>query len=360
VKKIIARGHRNPILGDRKAPEPAVKRRNDHDVINTIRTTCSVAVGAEVVRIYQSLFQASAARSLKRAFADAARLYGGEDPEYCACDTEYHDIQHVLDVTLAMARLMDGYRRGLHGGEERLTKELFIVGALAALYHDIGYLRRRGDHLHRYGAEYTLIHVSRSATFLRRYVRTLGLPAEMAHLAATLVHFTGYERPAETIRLAGTLPRRLGQMLGTADIIAQMSDRCYLEKCRDRLYPEFVLGRMAGEGRSGIWAEARTLPQFTSGDDLVHQTPGFYVGATRRLNLQLARSYDYAARHFKGSNPYLDEMEKNVRYAETFTREAEPLLRRRPPYTLVPEAVPYPHGLIPPRAAETASSFLRP
>ena len=49
---------------------------------------------------------------------------------------------------------------------------------------------------------------------------------------------------------------------------------------------------------------------------------------------------------------------KNVKYAETFVRETAPLLRRRPPYTLVPEAVPYPKGLIPPRAA--AATGVRP
>jgi hypothetical protein len=334
-------------------------RRNDHDVINAVRTTDPVAVGDEVIRLFKGLFDGGANRPLKRAFRDAARLYGGEHPDYCACDTEYHDIQHVLDVTLAMARLMDGYQRSLQNGAERLTRELFIVGALAALFHDFGYLRRRGDHLHRHGAEYTLIHVSRGSTFLRHYVRSLGLSESMAHLAATLVHFTGYERPAETIRLSGTLERRLGQMLGTADIIAQMSDRCYLEKCRDRLYPEFVLGRLAGEASGRLVERAYNLPVFASGDDLVHKTPGFYVGATKRLNLQLARSYDYATRHFHGTNPYLDAMETNVKYAQRVAHEPDvgPLLRRRPPRTLAPEAVPYPAGLIarPARAAAASS-----
>ena len=37
----------------------------------------------------------------------------------------------------------------------------------------------------------------------------------------------------------------VGHLLGTADMIAQMADRCYLEKCRDRLYAEFVLGGVA-------------------------------------------------------------------------------------------------------------------
>ena len=66
------------------------------------------------------------------------------------------------------------------------------------------------------------------------------------------MHYTGYERPAETIRIDDTLLRRVGQMLGTADILAQMSDRCYLEKCRDRLYPEFVLAAGRKSARTPV------------------------------------------------------------------------------------------------------------
>jgi len=331
-------------------------RRSDYDVTGSIRVTDAGAVAAEVGRIYKEMFGCGRSAELKRAFHDADLLYRGDHPDYCACDTEYHDIQHVLDVTLAMARLMDGYQKSLvsgngHGGHGRLTKPLFVVGAISALFHDFGYLRRRNDHRHHYGAEYTLVHVARGATFLRRYVRRLGLGREMAELAATLVHFTGYERPAETIRLSGERERRLGQMLGTADIIAQMSDRCYLEKCRDRLYPEFVLGRIAGAARSG--------------EELVNKTPGFYVGAKKRLGLQLARSYDYATRYFNGTNLYLDEMEKNVRHAERVSQvravpeEIGELLRRQPPRTLVPEAVPYPSSLVGLRSAKVVDAVDR-
>jgi hypothetical protein len=319
-------------------------RRSDHDVSDSIQTTDVAAVAAEVQRIFKALFGCARSPQLKRAFHDVAKLYGGEHADYHACDTEYHDIQHVLDVTLAMVRLMDGYQRSSANGEARLTKPLFIVGALSALFHDFGYLRRRGDHRHRYGAEYTLVHVSRGATFLRRYARSLGLGAEMAQLAGLLVHFTGYERPAETIRLSGELERRLGQMLGTADIIAQMSDRCYLEKCRDRLFPEFVLGRRAGEA-SGA---AHIIPAFASSVDLVSKTPGFYHGARKRLNLQLARSYEYATRYFSGENLYLDAMERNVRHAERLPLGStmNQLLRRQPPLTLAPGIEPYPRDLV--------------
>ena len=296
-------------------------RRNDYDVTDSIRTTDPQAVAAEVARIYRKLYEAPAAR-VERAFRDAAKLYRGEHPEYLPCDTGYHDLQHVMDVTLAMARLMDGYQRGGRNGHPALTKDMFLVGALAALFHDFGYLRRRNDHKHRNGAEYTLVHVSRGASFLRSYARELGVEERLASAAATLVHFTGYERSVESIRLGDPTLRRVGQMLGTADIIAQMSDRCYLEKCRDRLYPEFVLGQISN---------------FASAEDLVMRTPRFYDGACKRLDDKLGRSYDYAAHHFGGPNLYLDEMRKNIGYAHTVADPAEvkQRLRRQPPKTLV-------------------------
>jgi hypothetical protein len=320
-------------------------RRSDYDVTDSIRTTDPAAVGAEVVRIYRSLYNGTPVPELERAFPHHADLYAGRHPDYLPCDTEYHDIQHVLDVTLAMARLMHGYHHSRRDGDAELPRNVFVIGTLAALFHDFGYLRRRHDHRHRFGAEYTLTHVSRGAAFLRRYVSELGL-APLAPVASTLVHYTGYERPAETIRLSDTLLRRVGQMLGTADIIAQMSDRCYLEKCRDRLFPEFVLGNLAGRKRANGGLSGRTLPVFASGDELVQKTPGFYQGALKRLDLQLARAYEYAARHFGGSNPYLDEMRKNVSYAQAMAAHPADGLRRHPPSTLAPGAKPYPKDLL--------------
>ncbi len=296
-------------------------RRNDHDVTDSIRTTDPAAVAAEVVRIYRALFDPAPApkAQLVQAFRDATAFYQGRHPEFCACDTAYHDLQHVLDVTLTMARLLDGYERGRCAGDEPLTPQAFVVGTLAALFHDFGYLRRRNDHTHAHGAEYTLTHVSRSAAYLRGYARALGMEDKSARAAGLLVHYTGYERPLETIRIDDPLLRRVGQMLGTADIIAQMADRCYLEKCRDRLYGEFVLGG---------------LPGFSSAQDLLHKTPLFYQSAAKRLDQQLARSYELAQHHFGGDNPYLDEIGKNIRYAQTVADTPDAELRRQPPGTL--------------------------
>jgi len=296
-------------------------RRNDHDVSDSIRTTDPAAVAAEVTRLFRSLYPQASSGAIEHAFADAVRLYHGRHPRFHHCDTGYHDLQHVLDVTLAQARLMDGYAR-MRNGTEPLPAVLFTVGVICALFHDMGYVRRRGDRRHRNGAEYMLTHVSRGAAFLLEYLRGAGL-GRYAHAAAALVHYTGYERPVEAIRVDNLLLRRVGQMLGTADILAQMSDRCYLEKCRDRLYPEFVAGGVA-----------RTL--FRSGAELVRNTPGFFLSATKRLDLQLARAYEYAERHFGGQNLYLEEIHKNVRHARLVADAGrDELLRRTPPSALL-------------------------
>jgi len=323
-------------------------RRNEYDVTNRVRTTDLQEVSAEVMRLYKGLYNGTPSAPIRRGFADIGRLYAGEHPGYKPCDTAYHDIQHVLDVTLAMARLMDGYERSRDvtrsrvSGSPALPAAGFSLGVVSALYHDFGYLRRRGDRRHRYGAEYTLTHVSRGSRHMRRYLPRIGLK-RYATTGAMLVHYTGYERPAETIPLNDTLMRRVGHMLGTADIIAQMSDRCYLEKCRDRLYPEFVLGGLARRRLPG----GRTQVMFTSGDDLVRKTPGFYLTAAKRLDLQLARAYEYAGRHFKGQNLYLEEMQKNVRYARAVGEApSTEMLRRSPPRTLKAGVEPHPADLV--------------
>ena len=47
------------------------------------------------------------------AFYDFERLFTGRLPGYRGCDTTYHDVQHTLDMTLALARLVVGYERSV-------------------------------------------------------------------------------------------------------------------------------------------------------------------------------------------------------------------------------------------------------
>ena len=281
-------------------------RRNDYDVTNRVQTTDPSDVRAEIGRIFHALYPRRTDAAIACAVADAARLFRGEYPGYVACDTAYHDLQHTLDVSLAMARIMAGYiRTDRHGAA--IDADLFAFGVMAALFHDAGYIRREGDRRHRNGAEYTKIHVTRGGRFLREYLRKIGM-GKFADAAAPTLHFTGYEQKAELIRVPDPVFRLIGNMLGSADIIAQMSDRCYLEKCRDRLYPEFVAGGVARRRTS-----EGELVIFASAADLIAKTPGFYQTAARRLDEALGGMHRYVERMMDGDNPYLAEIEKNVR-----------------------------------------------
>lgn len=148
---------------------------------------------------------------LVRAFDDVNLLFEGNYPGYLRCDTLYHDARHTLDMTLAMARLIDGHDR-VHPGADALGARRAVLGVVIALLHDSGYMRRSSESHVENGAIFTKVHVSRSADFLARYLPTIGYGAE-AEIAARLVHFTGYEMDVDDIKVAEPKDR----MLGAAD-----------------------------------------------------------------------------------------------------------------------------------------------
>ncbi len=304
-------------------------RRSDFDVTNRINTTDPVCVKLEVIRIYESLYERNQPPTVGRAFDDMVALYRGHFAGYSRCDTEYHDLQHALEVTLAMARLLDGYERSRADGPA-IGERLFELGVICALYHDIGYIRRANDTKHANGAEYTPIHVSRGGRFLKEYLPQIGME-EFADVAGSILHFTGYETPVSQIKVPDPIFRLVGSLLGSADIIGQMSDRCYLEKCRDRLYPEFVVGGITVRRTEAGGEEVI----FSSAEDLLRKTPGFFRNATKRLDVDLGGTYQYAQAHFGGLNLYMDAVQQNIRFVEKASVAPEIVLRRNPPVTCV-------------------------
>jgi hypothetical protein len=306
-------------------------RRFNFDVTNTVNVSSVDAVRRAVCDHFATLWPGASLDELWLAFHDFERLYTGQMPGFDGCDTVYHDIQHTLDMTLAMARLIAGYERSTDVAE-RLGSERAMLGILCALFHDAGYIRAAGDTRHQNGAEFTQSHVSRSASFLLHYLPRIGL-TRFSGIAAEMVHFTGYEKKISDIALADPLDSMTGHLLGTADLIAQMADRCYLEKCRDRLYLEFVLGGVAiTQDETGV-----RKVRYQSGTDLLLQTPAFYKDVVKkRLDVEFNKAYRYIEVLFNGFNPYIQFIERNIAYLEHVIETGEwPALRRTPPcYTV--------------------------
>lgn len=327
---------------EQTASRPFRIRPNECDVTGEVCVSQPSAVREAVQEIFRHTFPGSAFDALWMAFHDFERLFRGHYEDYLGCDTVYHDIQHTLDMTLAMARLLAGHEK-VSAPADRLGHERAMTGLVAALFHDAGYIRRRSEEGVLNGAEFTGQHVSRSAAFLRGYLPKIGLGLQ-ADIAARVVHFTGYEMSVDDIELEEPKDALMGHLLGTADLMAQMADRCYLEKCRDRLYAEFVLAGVAtrpapdGHGR-----------QYASGIDLLRQTPGFFRHAVRnRLDHKFNRVYRYIEAVCHGRNPYFEAIEQNMTHLERLIRSEDwQQLRRQPPcFTALEQPLQHVGGLV--------------
>jgi len=332
-------------------------RRNHYDVTDRIDISDPSAVCEAVCRLLSRRYPELPVLIVQDAFDVFARLYAGLLPEFAGCDTGYHDVQHTLDCSLAMARLLDGHAHavelsgrwpdgtlvvnlpleGVEPGDpdlqhllEPLDAEHATLGILMALFHDAGYIRARDDDAAN-GAAFTLNHVARSGELLAGLLPRWGL-ASRADVVRDLLHFTGYEVALADIAIDDDRDRILGHLLATADALCQTADRCYPEKCRDFLYVELAICGLAGDATS--LAVRETLPRYGSANELLQQTPGFLAGIWRdRLEGHFGGLYRLMALHFGGRNPYVEQVCDNLdRLRRHIDAEsAEPLNRRPQP-----------------------------
>lgn len=304
-------------------------RLNQNDVTNKINVEDPAQVRDAVLALFAARYPGADLAPLRQAFEDVTALFQGRFPGYLPCDTLYHDLRHTLDMTLAMARLIDGHDRS-QAEPDRIGARRAMLGMVVALLHDSGYMKRASESHVENGAVFTKVHVSRSADFLTRYLPQLGF-ADEAGAAAKLVHFTGYEMDIDDILLHDPRDRLLGCLVGTADLIGQMSDRMYLEKCREFLYPEFVWGHIARE----TLADGREIVRYASPDDLMLKTPGFYEYVARaRIERKLGGVDRFAAAHFDGPSLYQTEIDRNMRFLKDAIEQADLTRLRRFCYSL--------------------------
>lgn len=304
-------------------------RRSNYDVTDQVRLSDPVCVYEEVRSILSDICPESMFLPLHQAFHDMERMYKGELDGYQPCDVPYHDLQHVMDVTLATSRLIQGYETE-HKKSDRLGPRRAILGVILALFHDSGYIRSRNDEKNVNGATFTKSHISRGADFLASYLPTIGL-ADGVPLLTKLIHYTGYEKTVEEVVVSDRKDRILGYLTGSADLLAQMADRCYLEKCRDRLYPEFVLGGVT----TTIKDDGTEEVLYGSPEELLRKTPGFYQYMVRnRLDEKFQHVSDCIKSFFGGQNLYQEEIERNMDHLGSVIEEGDfSLLRRTPPDT---------------------------
>ena len=273
-------------------------------MFSLVDTRNPTAVEGEVADIYEELFPKGNAGFVREVFAWVLDCFQGNYAEYQAVDAGYHDLEHTLQGTLCMARLLAGRHRA--GVEPTVDQHLFELGLLGILLHDTGYLKLRGD-TQGTGAKYTLIHVHRSCDFAERLLSEKGFKDEDVASVQSMIRCTGVNADLERIPFLSDAARMVGFSLGTADLLGQMAADDYVEKL-PVLYSEFEESANFNEGNMA------SLGIFSSAEDLISKTPGFWeFYVFPKLQKDLGGVFEFLNDPYpEGANWYVDRVRKNI------------------------------------------------
>src|SRR4051812_5996053 len=92
-------------------------RLNQNDVTNKVNVEDAFQVRDAVTSLFAARYPETDLTALAYAFDDFKALFEGDYPGYLRCDTLYHDLRHTLDMSLAMARIVEGHDRACASNE---------------------------------------------------------------------------------------------------------------------------------------------------------------------------------------------------------------------------------------------------
>lgn len=236
------------------------------------------AVLVEAVTIVDGFSPSMNTTALRSAFRQTVALYQGAWKDTKGCNTAYHDLQHVTDCFLALVRLLHG---AVETGRQFSAAQVY-QGLVAALLHDVGYLQHRDDTVGT-GAKFTASHVRRGMDFVQRHFTAFGLQESDLHACMAMIHCTDLSCDLATVPFPDPNTALIGKMLATADLMAQMADRHYLEKLRF-LYHEL--------------SEAR-IDDYGDEVDLLVQSKDFCVRMVDRFADPLSAVNQFMRHHFR-------------------------------------------------------------
>jgi hypothetical protein len=255
---------------------------------------------------------------LKQGIEVLVLAYRGRYSGLLRCDTLYHDLRHALETGLTMARFLDAHARSLTSGSvDAIDGEHALLGVLLALFHDIGLLRRETE-TQVWGAEFTPIHEERGVEFMQRQLAETTL-ASLAEKAEFIMPTKLIFKIPDTWR---PLDRKLASMVASADLLSQLADCCYLEKCWYFLFLEFSAFGLAGTPHCA----------YPDRETLMVKTSGFYSNLVLpRLEKEFRGVYRLMDAYYAGVNPYQEAIQRNLGYlAEILSSQDFSRLRRRP------------------------------
>jgi hypothetical protein len=271
---------------------------NRRRITDLFQIDSSEALESEVIEILRLISRAFQTDSIRNVFNSVNDLYHGNFPGYRACNTGYHDFNHVSAVFLAMARLMHGAT--LDGSV--FSESDIVAGLTAAILHDAGYIQEADDR-EGTGAKHKANHERRSMELLSRHGQAFGLSADEIAAGRSIILCTDMQKDIASISFASRQIKFIGKLLAAADLLAQLSDQLYLEKLL-YLYHEC---REAGAGN------------YSTESDMIIKALPFYDVFEDRLKLLAIKTDRYLKLHFASKsqgdeNLYRVAIEKHKHY----------------------------------------------
>jgi hypothetical protein len=269
-----------------------------------VATKEPAAVAVAVQAAYINAFPEGDRMFVPRIFSWAVDYFTGGLDDYQPIDVKYHDFEHTMQATLCLALLLQG--RHLAKTQPALPRPLFELALLAALLHDTGYLKKKGD-IEGTGAKYTVIHVHRSAVFAAELLAKKGYTAPEIKSVQNMILCTGINAALDTIPFQTSLERIAGFALGSADLLGQMAAEDYVDKL-PLLFDEFAEAARHNQDKQSF------VSLFTSAADLRQKTPGFWEEyARRKLERDFGGLYRFLNDPYpSGPNIYLKRVDSNI------------------------------------------------
>src|SRR6202047_4493551 len=229
-------------------------------------------------------------------------LFHGKNPEFQPCDTAFHDFDHTMQATAAVADLLAAHRQ--NSVIAPLGQRDWELAIAAAILHDTGYLKRRND-VGGSGAKYSAIHVGRSCFHAWELLPPFGFTYDELRQVQNAICATAISVSMEELPFRDPREWLIGAMVATGDMLGQMAAEDYPERLAG-LYLEFREATVFSRLQKASFAIHKNLL------DLLGGTEKFFNGyVTRMLDEEWQGVYRILDdRH--GHNPYIDRILINI------------------------------------------------
>jgi hypothetical protein len=255
-----------------------------------------------VDRVFREAF-GEAKRSLGNALITFAfELFHGKNPEFQPCDTAFHDFDHTMQATAAVADLLAAHQQ--NPVIASLNQRDWELAIAATILHDTGYLKRRND-LDGSGAKYSAIHVGRSCFHAWDLLPPFGFSQDELRQIQNAICATAISVSMQDLPFRDPREWLIGALVATGDMLGQMAAEDYPERLAG-LYLEFREATVYSRLQKASFAVHKNLL------DLLEGTEIFYNGYVTRMLEQEWKGVYRILDDRHGRNRYVDQIRHNI------------------------------------------------